>query len=55
VKIRTGPPLDDPADLTSAAWAGVVPVVATFGEPQPDPALSPGIGVPDHIGALGGM
>jgi uncharacterized protein len=55
VKIRTGPPLDDPADLTSTVWAGVVPVAATFGEPQPDPALRPGIGVPDHIGALRGM
>lgn len=54
VKIRTGPPSDDPADLASAVWAGVVPVTATFGEPQPDPALRPGIGVPDHIRALRG-
>ena len=39
---------------STAVWAGVVPVTATFGEPQPDPALLPGIGVPDHIRALRG-
>jgi hypothetical protein len=34
-------------------WAGVVPIAMTFGEPQPDPDLRPGIGVPDHITGLG--
>ncbi len=53
VKIRTGPPADDPADLDAGVWAGVVPITMAFGEPEPDPALSPGIGVPDHITALG--
>jgi uncharacterized protein len=52
VKIRTGPPADDAADLVADTWAGVVPVVMTFGEPQPDPALRPGIAAPDHIAAL---
>ena len=52
VKIRTGPPADDEADLGADAWAGVVPVAMTFGEPQPDPALRPGIVAPDHIAAL---
>jgi nitroimidazol reductase NimA-like FMN-containing flavoprotein (pyridoxamine 5'-phosphate oxidase superfamily) len=52
VKIRTGPPADDTADLGADVWAGVVPVVTMFGEPQPDPALRPGIAVPDHIAAL---
>ena len=52
VKIRTGPPADDEADLGADAWAGVVPVAMTFGEPRPDPALRPGIAVPDHIAAL---
>ena len=52
VKIRTGPPADDEADLGADAWAGVVPVAMTFGEPQPDPELRPGIAVPDHIAAL---
>ena len=54
VKIRTGPPADDPADLTSAVWAGVVPAAVMFGAPQPDPALHPGIPVPGHISALNG-
>jgi uncharacterized protein len=52
VKIRTGPPADDAPDLGADVWAGVVPVVTTLGEPQPDPALRPGITVPDHIAAL---
>src|SRR5579863_8596624 len=39
VKIRTGPPKDEPEDLGAGVWAGVVPVAMTFGEPQADPAL----------------
>jgi len=53
VKIRTGPPADDPADLDAGVWAGVVPVALTFGEPEPDAALRPGTPVPDHITGLG--
>jgi len=49
VKVRTGPPKDDPADLESSIWAGVVPMTTTFGEPEPDPDLRPGVGTPDHI------
>jgi uncharacterized protein len=52
VKVRTGPPADDPADLGAGVWAGVVPIAMAFGEPEPDPALDPGIGVPDHITGL---
>jgi uncharacterized protein len=51
VKVRTGPPKDEPADLDSPVWAGVVPLATTFGEPQPDPDLPPGVAVPDHIRA----
>jgi uncharacterized protein len=54
VKIRSGPPADEPSDLGAGVWAGVVPVTVAFGEPEPDPALRPGTGVPDHITALGG-
>jgi uncharacterized protein len=53
VKIRTGPPSDEPEDLAAGVWAGVVPIAMTFGEPQPDPDLRAGIGVPDHIAGLG--
>jgi nitroimidazol reductase NimA-like FMN-containing flavoprotein (pyridoxamine 5'-phosphate oxidase superfamily) len=54
VKIRTGPPADDPEDLDLAVWAGVLPATLTFGEQEPDPALPPGTAVPEHIRALAG-
>lgn len=53
VKVRTGPPLDEEPDLSSDAWAGVVPVMTVFGGPRPDPALRPGIAVPPGISDLG--
>src|SRR5262249_43372736 len=57
VKIRTGPPADEPDDLGAGVWAGGggggVPMVRTLGEPEPDAALGPGIAVPDHIRGLG--
>jgi len=49
VKIRTGAPADEPGDLDLDVWAGVVPAAVTFGPPEPDPALRPGITVPAHI------
>jgi len=51
VKVRTGPPGDDPADYGLDVWAGVLPAALTFGEQQPDPTLAPGISVPEHIQA----
>ncbi len=53
VKVRTGPPADDPADLDSGAWAGVVPAAVRFGTPEPDPARLHEVAVPDHITRLG--
>ena len=53
VKIRTGPPADDPDDLGAGVWAGVVPIAMMFGEPEPDVALRPGTPLPDHITGLG--
>ncbi len=49
VKVRTGPPGDEPEDLDLPVWAGVVPMTIGFGEPEPDPALRPGITAPHHI------
>ncbi len=43
VKIRQGPPADDPEDLDLDVWAGVIPIRQVAGEPIPDPALRPGI------------
>jgi nitroimidazol reductase NimA-like FMN-containing flavoprotein (pyridoxamine 5'-phosphate oxidase superfamily) len=41
-KIRTGPPIDEPEDLTHPCWAGVVPIRWIAGEPIPAPDLVPG-------------
>ena len=49
VKIRDGGPSDEPEDYAADVWAGVVPVTVTFGEPEPDAALRPGIATPAHI------
>src|SRR3954471_18957508 len=52
VKIRTGPP--DDGDSPAAAlpvWAGVLPLAAAWGDPEPDPVLPPEIPLPPHIAA----
>jgi uncharacterized protein len=50
VKISSGPPDDgDSPDAALGLWAGELPLVATWQEPVPDPALPPGIDVPPHI------
>lgn len=49
VKIRQGPPGDDPEDYALDTWAGVLPLQQSFLAPVPDPALRPGIEVPPHI------
>ena len=49
VKIRAGDPSDEAEDYAMDVWAGVVPVRTSFGEPEPDAALRPGIATPAHI------
>ncbi|MGV8986611.1 MAG: pyridoxamine 5'-phosphate oxidase family protein [Cypionkella sp.] len=45
-KVADGMP-DDPAeDRTWPVWAGVIPVITTFGTPQPAPDCVPGTAVP---------
>jgi uncharacterized protein len=51
-KVRTGPPVDDEEDYALDTWAGVVPLQLVAGEPQPDPRLRPGIGIPRHVQEL---
>ena len=51
VKVRTGPPKDEPEDLGAGIWAGVLPLGTAFGEPVSDPELPAGISAPDHIRA----
>lgn len=55
VKARSGAPKDEPEDYESGAWAGVLPAALSFGRAEPDPALTPGIEVPEHISALAGQ
>ena len=38
-KIRTGPPIDDPADLSWPCWAGVIPVGLAISEPRAEPGV----------------
>jgi nitroimidazol reductase NimA-like FMN-containing flavoprotein (pyridoxamine 5'-phosphate oxidase superfamily) len=49
VKVRSGPPGDDDVDIAAGGrWAGVLPVVTTFGAPEPDPALV-SVPTPAHV------
>jgi nitroimidazol reductase NimA-like FMN-containing flavoprotein (pyridoxamine 5'-phosphate oxidase superfamily) len=49
VKISTGDPHDDPDDMDSPVWAGVVPLHEAYCDPMPSADLAPGIDVPDYI------
>jgi uncharacterized protein len=49
VKIFEGPPGGDEADYELDIWAGVLPLVQTWGTPSNDPKLRSGIGVPEHV------
>jgi nitroimidazol reductase NimA-like FMN-containing flavoprotein (pyridoxamine 5'-phosphate oxidase superfamily) len=42
-KIRSGPPVEEPEDLSRATWSGVIPLRLAAGQPQPAPELTPGI------------
>ena len=48
-KIRTGPAIDDEADLDSDVGDGVIPLSTTVGVPEPNPDLKSGVEVPDYI------
>jgi uncharacterized protein len=50
-KVRNGPPLDDEPDYALASWAGVIPLAAESGAPQPDPRLTADIAVPGYVSA----
>lgn len=43
-KVRTGGPIDEPADYGLPHWAGVLPLSVVRGEPQPDHAEGPPAG-----------
>jgi nitroimidazol reductase NimA-like FMN-containing flavoprotein (pyridoxamine 5'-phosphate oxidase superfamily) len=55
VKVRTGPPDDgDGPDGALPIWAGVLPLLTTWGEPQADPALAEDRPAPPHIAGRAG-
>jgi nitroimidazol reductase NimA-like FMN-containing flavoprotein (pyridoxamine 5'-phosphate oxidase superfamily) len=50
VKVRTGPPVDDDEDVAAAtAWAGVLPLRTSWGEPEPCPLLPADFPAPEHV------
>lgn len=49
VKVRTGPPSDDPQDLDSGLWAGVVPIRTVLDPPVPGADVAADLAVPAHI------
>jgi uncharacterized protein len=52
-KVRSGPPDDDDsADAALDIWAGVVPIVSSFGEPVASPGLRPGISLAASVRRL---
>jgi uncharacterized protein len=48
-KVRRGGPVDDEEDHALHVWAGVVPLRTQPGEPEPDPLMRDGVGVPEHV------
>ncbi|NKX44652.1 pyridoxamine 5'-phosphate oxidase family protein [Roseicyclus persicicus] len=48
-KMRSGPPVDDPADHGLGLWAGVVPVVTALGRAIPDSHTPAGLAEPPSI------
>jgi uncharacterized protein len=53
-KVRSGGPIDDPADLDGPHWAGHVPIRRVWEQPLPSEDLPDGVAVPAAIGALAG-
>ena len=51
-KVRSGPPKDEPEDYALDVWAGVVPTRIALGAPESDPALKPGMAVPETLAQI---
>jgi len=49
VKVSAGDPDDPPEDLDAPVWAGVLPIVSTYGDPVPAPDLRGGPAVPAYL------
>lgn len=53
-KVRDHGVVDDEEDLGLPVWAGLVPVVTTYGAPSPDPGLDPSTPLAGSVRALVG-
>ncbi|MBB4305477.1 hypothetical protein GGD81_004556 [Rhodobium orientis] len=53
-KIRAGEPIDEESDYDTPVWGGVVPLHTTYGAPEGDSRLLPGVEVPASVAALTG-
>jgi uncharacterized protein len=52
-KVRDRPPDDDDSpDADRETWAGVIPIVTSYGTPEPSPGLRAGIPVSDSVRRL---
>lgn len=49
VKVRNGPPVDDPEDVAAGGWAGVLPLTSGWGEPVTAPDVPADVAVPTHV------
>lgn len=54
LKISDDWPEDPPEDVKGPAWAGLVPLQSSFGDPRSAPNLSPGIDIPPSVDRLRG-
>lgn len=52
LKVSAGWPEDPEEDVAADAWAGVVPMMVSYGSPLPAPDLTKGIPVPDSVRAM---
>ena len=48
-KVRTGGPHDDPEDIDSEIWAGVVPMQTVYGDPIAADDVAPNLDPPDYL------
>jgi nitroimidazol reductase NimA-like FMN-containing flavoprotein (pyridoxamine 5'-phosphate oxidase superfamily) len=48
-KIRTGGPKDDHEDYDLPVWAGILPLTATYGSPEPDPDRKKDEPIPAYV------
>lgn len=52
-KVRTGPAMEEPEDLSREVWAGVLPLSLLAGQPVADDHILEGIAVPEYLKSYG--